>query len=163
MPNTPLPLKDIHLPAHISWWPPAIGWWILAALILLLLVTAVWLYKRLTRATAYKSAKKTFAALQHNSALDKQQKIQQLSILMRRVAISEYSRAQTASLSGPAWLAFLDQGLPDQPFSNGIGRLLIDAPFRPTEPLASDVTDLFILCEKWLKNSQKQARKVKTR
>ena len=31
-----IPLRDIHLPGDISWWPPAIGWWIVAALIILL-------------------------------------------------------------------------------------------------------------------------------
>ncbi|MEC7549612.1 MAG: DUF4381 domain-containing protein, partial [Pseudomonadota bacterium] len=27
-------LADIHLPAEISFWPPAFGWWILALLLL---------------------------------------------------------------------------------------------------------------------------------
>ena len=27
-------LADIRLPGEISWWPPAPGWWILAALVL---------------------------------------------------------------------------------------------------------------------------------
>ena len=29
-----LPLRDIHLPGSVGWWPPAIGWWLLAALVL---------------------------------------------------------------------------------------------------------------------------------
>ncbi|MDD9890866.1 MAG: DUF4381 domain-containing protein, partial [Gammaproteobacteria bacterium] len=28
-------LADIHLPGEISYWPPAPGWWVLAALLLL--------------------------------------------------------------------------------------------------------------------------------
>ena len=28
-------LADIHLPAEISFWPPAFGWWILALLLLI--------------------------------------------------------------------------------------------------------------------------------
>ena len=31
-------LADIHLPEPVSYWPPAIGWWILAAIFLVLLV-----------------------------------------------------------------------------------------------------------------------------
>ena len=29
-----LPLRDIHLPGPIGWWPPAVGWWLVAALVL---------------------------------------------------------------------------------------------------------------------------------
>ena len=31
-----LPLRDIHLPDAVAWWPPAFGWWIVAALVVLL-------------------------------------------------------------------------------------------------------------------------------
>lgn len=39
-------LRDIHLPPSPSWWPPAPGWWLLAGLILLGLVVAVWAWRR---------------------------------------------------------------------------------------------------------------------
>ncbi|MBV1912177.1 MAG: DUF4381 domain-containing protein, partial [Cycloclasticus sp.] len=32
--NEELPLRDIHLPDAITWWPPAIGWWLLLAVII---------------------------------------------------------------------------------------------------------------------------------
>ncbi|HPY40873.1 MAG TPA: DUF4381 domain-containing protein, partial [Thiolinea sp.] len=35
---TELPLRDIHLPPEISWWPLAWGWWALLALVVLILV-----------------------------------------------------------------------------------------------------------------------------
>ena len=28
-----LPLRDIHLPEAVSWWPPAYGWWLLVVLL----------------------------------------------------------------------------------------------------------------------------------
>lgn len=39
-------LRDIHLPPEPSWWPPAPGWWALAALSLVLLLVATWLWRR---------------------------------------------------------------------------------------------------------------------
>jgi len=29
-----LPLKDIHLPDAITWWPLAIGWWLLIVMVI---------------------------------------------------------------------------------------------------------------------------------
>jgi hypothetical protein len=39
-------LRDIHLPPQPSWWPPAPGWWMLAALGLMLLIVAIWAWRR---------------------------------------------------------------------------------------------------------------------
>lgn len=39
-------LRDIHLPAELSWWPPAPGWWLLAALVLVLIAVVGWAWRR---------------------------------------------------------------------------------------------------------------------
>lgn len=39
-------LRDIHLPPDPSWWPPAPGWWALAVLLLIVLLTGAWLWRR---------------------------------------------------------------------------------------------------------------------
>jgi hypothetical protein len=39
-------LRDIHLPPEPSWWPPAPGWWLLAALALMAVVAAIWIWRR---------------------------------------------------------------------------------------------------------------------
>lgn len=46
MPPPELPLRDIHLPEAVSWWPPAIGWWLLALLMAGVVFYALWFYKR---------------------------------------------------------------------------------------------------------------------
>lgn len=158
MQPTQLPLKDIHLPPVIGWWPPAIGWWILAALLLILLVGSVWAYQRITRPSAIKSAKKLLLVLKADSSQDNFQKLCQLSVLMRRVAMSEYPRAETASLTGDAWLAFLDKAVEGAPFSTGIGRSLADAPFRKDPPNDLDMTNLIRLCEDWFKALAKRKK-----
>lgn len=151
MPTTQLPLKDIHLPEAIGWWPPAIGWWLLAILIPLLIAVLYWFYKRLTRKTAIKTAKKNLATIKENPALDNNQKLRELSMLVRRVAITVSPRTEAASLTGRQWLEFLDKSLTDAPFSEGCGQLLADAPYRNTLPTELEISQLISLCEDWLK------------
>jgi hypothetical protein len=159
MPTPPLPLKDIHLPETIGWWPPAIGWWLLAFLIPLLMVFFYWLYKRLTNRTAIKTAKSKLAAIKQDPALDNSKKLHELSMLIRRVAISINPRTEVASLTGRQWLAFLDKSLTGAPFSEGCGQLLATAPYRNSPPTELEVSQLISLCENWLKAQTKPAKR----
>ncbi|UOA09499.1 DUF4381 domain-containing protein [Methylobacter sp. S3L5C] len=160
MPTTQLPLKDIHLPEAIGWWPPAIGWWLLAVLIPLFIVFLYWLYKRLTRKTAIKTAKKQLAFIKQYSVVDNDKKLRELSMLLRRVAISVTSRTEVASLTGRQWLVFLDKSLTGAPFSDGCGQLLTTAPYRNTPPTEAEISQLISLCEDWL-NAQTLPAKSK--
>ena len=152
---TLLDLKDIHEPEAIGWWPPAIGWWMLAVSIPLLIILLVWFYKRLTRKTALKTAKKMLARIKQDAARDNLQKLGELSVLVRRVAISVSPRAKAAGLTGRQWLEFLDTSVKGTPFSEGIGQLLADAPYRKTPPTALEISQLIDLCESWLKSQTK--------
>jgi len=152
---TLLDLKDIHEPEAIGWWPPAIGWWVLAVLIPLLIILLVWFYKRLTRKTALKTAKKMLAKIKQDAARDNLQKLGELSVLVRRVAISVSPRAKAAGLTGRQWLEFLDTSVKGTPFSEGIGQLLADAPYRKTPPTELEISQLIDLCEDWLKSQTK--------
>lgn len=75
--------------------------------------------------------------------------IRELSVLLRRVTISAYPRDEAASLTGVAWLQFLDKPLGATPFATGAGRILLDAPYRRAVT-AAEVEPLFQLCEAWL-------------
>ena len=44
-----IPLRDLHLPEVVSWWPLAPGWWVLIALAAVALIYLLRLYLR-TRA-----------------------------------------------------------------------------------------------------------------
>lgn len=156
MQPTQLPLKDIHLPEAIGWWPPAIGWWILAVLIPLLIVFFIWFYKRLARKTAIKTANKILAEIKQDATRDNSQKLREISVLIRRVAISVSPRAEAAGLIGREWLAFLDGSVKGSPFSEGIGQLLADAPYRKISPTELQISQLISLCEDWLKSQAKR-------
>ena len=156
MSNDPLqlPLRDIHLPDSVSWWPPAPGWWTVLALFIAAVGLGLWLRRR--RIQKQRSAK--LLSLRHLQTMrnafaehgDCQRLTQELSALLRRATISVYDREDTASLTGEAWLKFLDKNLGDRRFSQGPGRLLMEAPYqrRPS----GDVSDLLRLCEAWIRS-----------
>lgn len=146
-----LELRDIHLPDAIGWWPPAIGWWLLAILIPLLIVLSIVLYKRITRKTAKKTAKKLLLKLKQDKTIDDKHKLQEISALIRRVAISVSPREKTASLTGQAWLNYLDSSVNGTPFTEGAGSLLADAHYQQAQATDLDISQLIALCEDWLK------------
>ena len=154
----PLPLRDIHLPEPIGFWPPALGWWLAALGVLILLVLMVWLIRRLTRKTALKTARRLLAELKQDPSFDPVEKVRRLSVLLRRVAISLAPREQSAGLTGQAWLDHLDASMQDELFSTGIGRQLIEIPYRNELPPETDVLELFELCEQWLKAQNRNKR-----
>jgi hypothetical protein len=146
-----LPLKDIHLPEPVSFWPPAPGWILLAVLLPLSIALLIYVYKRLKQQTVLKSAAKLLAGIRNENPTDSRQTLVALSALLRRVAISTAGRADVAGLNGCAWLAYLDTPFPDAPFSQGVGRCLADAHYRPNPPSETDLDELFKLCERWIK------------
>lgn len=150
-----LPLRDIHLPEPISWWPPAPGWWGLLILVLLLaglFFLGRYLYRRgHLRRAAHKALSQLQAQYQQHE--DAHRLTEDLSVLLRRIALSHFPRAKVASLTGNEWLGFLDQGLakskPQGDFLNGPGRVLVEAPYRPEASI--DTTALLELCTEWIK------------
>jgi len=145
-----LPLKDIHLPEAITWWPFAIGWWVLIVVIIAAIYGCYLLYKRFTRHTATKDATLVLQGIKQHANDDVLRTIKELSACLRRVAISLDSREEAASLVGDAWLAYLDNSMDGEPFKTGIGRLLVDAPYQRSATKAVDVDALITLCEAWL-------------
>jgi len=127
----------------------------LAVLIPLLIILLVWLYKRLTRKTAIKTANKILIQIKQDQTRDNLQKLSDLSVLVRRVAISVSPRAKAAGLTGRQWLEFLDRSIKGLPFSQGVGQLLADAPYRKTPPTEQELSQLIDLCEDWLKAQTK--------
>jgi hypothetical protein len=151
MAHSALNLRDIHLPEPITWWPPALGWWLLAIGLPISLYFFYRLYRHLTRQTPVKTALRLLSGLADNTMLTPQEKAAELSMLMRRVVMSSSSHNnEVAGLTGDAWLNFLNQNLPDAPFSQATGALLSDAPYRPQNISAQQLTALVALCRRWM-------------
>lgn len=128
-----IPLRDLHLPEAVGWWPPAPGWWLLLAL---LLAPAV--YGLLSAWRAYRRNAPRRAALaelgQLHEAWAADHDVAALGVgisqLLRRAMLAYAPRAEVAGLTGKAWLEWLDRGLDDHPFSAGPGRYLAELPYR---------------------------------
>jgi len=111
-------LADIHLPEPVSYWPPAIGWWILAAIALVLLVI---LYRKFaSKQRQRKNLPYALAELQRcydsysqadaaNSDQNKLDYVNQFNTVVRRVALVHYPQANAASLDGASWVDFIRQ------------------------------------------------------
>ena len=154
----PLPLKDIHLPAPSGFWPPAPGWWLALALLLVLIVAFRYIRHYRQQRRALSSAAKLLRDIQLSDA-DALHTLIALSTWLRRVALSTASRNDVAALRGKDWLAYLDKSFSDAPFSQGIGQCLADAPYRPVAPEQINLGELFKLCERWLKLQKPQQQR----
>ncbi|MDD5215946.1 MAG: DUF4381 domain-containing protein [Methylococcales bacterium] len=144
-----LPLRDIHFPDAISWFPPAFGWWLLIIFVPIISYFLIALLQKIFKKTALKEAQKLLQQLQNNDALSPLEKVSELSVLLRRVSISRDEKL--GGLTGRAWLDYLDSTLKDAPFKNGIGRCLVDAPYQKELPTDVDLSALFALVQRWLK------------
>ena len=148
-----LPLRDIHLPEPVSWWPLSPGWWILAGLVIFTVVMIVLWYRnnRRRKLSAVYLARAELSGIRKRftDQADSVQLARELSALLRRLSVSAFPRTETASLTGINWLHYLDHSMPDQPFSSGPGRILVDAPYRPVVN-KEEIEPLFDLCDAWI-------------
>ena len=139
-------LRDIHLPAAPGWWPPAPGWWVLAVVCVLCVCFASYAGWRRYRRQRLRAA--ILAQLDRDiesAGGDPAALAATLSQFLRRMALREDPRA--AALHGSAWLQWLDACINEQEFSSGVGRVLLDAPYRPVASF--DAAALTALVRRW--------------
>ncbi|MBA3239203.1 MAG: DUF4381 domain-containing protein [Parachlamydiaceae bacterium] len=151
-PNLPeLPLREIHLPSAITWWPPAPGWWILLAFSLILFFGLFMLLKQLLKPTLKKQAFKQLKAIENmfQKTGNANQCVSELSIFLRRTVLRRDTSSNAAGLTGTAWLQLLDQPLDTPEFSQGSGRILLKGPYQQAVD-ETEVNQFIQLCYKWV-------------
>ncbi len=149
-------LNDIVAPPAIPWWPPAPAWyWVLATLAVLTAVGVVrlllhWLHN-------YYRREALSALVQNETALaDPSQRaraVAEIAVLVKRTALTAFPRETVASLTGPAWLAFLDRTGHTTGFASGPGQWLDRAAFEPAAATSLDEAQtraLISLVRHWL-------------
>lgn len=144
-------LRDIHVPGLIETWPPAPGWLLIAVLgVLALLAFCVWLYRR-WRANRYRrEAIRELKHLHANWLNDNDDRAYLLAVqgLLKRVALTGFPREDVASLTGEAWVRFLDQSTGSHDFSIGESEVLIDGNYRQDTDI--NVPALDLVARQWI-------------
>ncbi|MEZ5535545.1 MAG: DUF4381 domain-containing protein [Thiolinea sp.] len=150
-----LPIRDIHLPPEVGMWPPAFGWWLVLALLLLALFLAVRYWRRrqpVYRKQVVQPALLELQRIEQNYADDPAEMIRQLSVLLRRSAISLYGRHKIAGLTGKAWLKFLDQQQRGEVFGQRFAEIITEQPYR--KQLQGDASALATVVREWLQQQE---------
>jgi len=145
-----LPLRDIHLPAPVPWWPPAPGWWLLA-LALLLASLLVWLWLRHRRRRQW--ARVALAELDALAAAyrvdgNAHRLCRDVSLLLRRISLLDRTTPEHVAWTGEDWLLWLDRSLGGSRFHSGPGRVLLNGPYDPNIQVDADA--LIELCRRWI-------------
>ena len=133
-------LRDVHLPADPSWWPPAPGWWVLTAMVLGLAGWAIYALIRRYRSRApIRLAQQALQDLNHR-APDQTDVAYASAIneILKRLLVHGLKRYDYAPLSGQEWLQALDIESGTNSFSNGAGQILGNARFAPATKVDPD-------------------------
>ena len=137
-----IPLRDLHLPEMIGWWPVAPGWWLLFSLLLFGLGFIIWrALQKYQRNADRRRALSQLRLLQaeYDRSRDAVSLGVGISELLRRAMLAYAPRDEVAGLTGTNWLEWLDQGLGSKAFTEGPGRNIESLPYRNPGLETSDI------------------------
>ena len=144
-------LRDIQGLDEISWWPLAPGWWLLVLLVILLLFALVSVVRNQRRYPAgswRRNAWKQLRTLKRQAdRMPTQQIAEELSELLRRIAIARLGRARAAGLSGEPWLNWLQQHDPAGFAWTRFGKPLLTLPYAPPGTSQDSIEQLLPLID----------------
>ncbi len=143
-------LRDIHLPDAIGWWPLAPGWYLLAITVLLILVVSLFFsVRRYINGRSRRHALHLLATYQqqYQEEMNHSLTAARVSELLKRVALVYFPRAEVASLTGEAWLHFLNSTARGVDF-NDVRQELLEAPYEST--FSRDLGSLFNIARRWI-------------
>jgi hypothetical protein len=127
-------LRDVHLPADPAWWPPAIGWWVMALAAIALIVWLIWkaiaAYQKRAPIRAAKHLLGEAYEQYQAGAISAVDYLHRGNELLKRLLVRALGHEEMAPLSGIRWLHALDRLSGSTAFSDGPGSALGDARFE---------------------------------
>jgi Domain of unknown function (DUF4381) len=149
-------LFDIVVPPPVPWWPPAPGWFVASGVLLALGFWGSWRAWTRWQAAAYRRIARIELRQLKTRAADPRQReaaLRRLPELVKRTALTAFNREDVASLSGRAWLRFLDRTGHTNAFTQGCGQLLPEIAYDPrviAQMDAAVVEELFSVVRRWI-------------
>ena len=151
-------LRDIHGLDTVPWWPPAPGWWWLAGLLALLIMAAAgryWLIYHGPWLGWRGDARRQLRTLKQLLRVEDPRDIaDQLSELLRRIAMAHSGRRETAGLTGDDWLVWLATHDNSGFDWEQRGQLLLTAPYMPPALAVArdELAALIVAARHWIDN-----------
>lgn len=144
-------MADITLPPPVSMMPATWGWAMLAGLLVLTLVLALWRWLRRRAQNRYRrDALAEIAVLEART--DRAQALAALPEIIKRTALAVWPREQVAGLSGEPWVAFLTAHAGKARIEAESLRFLAEAEYRPALAAPDDaaVRRSFDVARQWI-------------
>ena len=163
-------LNDIVLPESAAWWPPAPGWYVLGAVLLIagLLCLAALLrhwWKNRYRSAALRELSELRQYFGQSQVTEPREIVAGINRILKRTALVGWPRPVVGPLAGESWIAFLNQSveggllsaqqasdLTDVAWSSQISQAMTD----------SRVNSLFDVAVRWIRNHQRPNEKATT-
>ncbi len=153
-PQDPLAqLQPLREPAAIASWPPAPGWWLLTALVLIGCAGLLWwLFQRHRRNTYRRQGAAALEKVRSNYQQnpDAATCIAEVNAVLKSVALQAYPRTEIAGIHSQQWLEFLNQ-------TRGRGETFdsefADLQYRPA-PSGAAVDKLMQQAAAWIKHHE---------
>lgn len=157
-----LPLKDLHLPPAPGFWPLAPGWWVVACIVILLAIWGIHTFIKIRRRQLqWRQLELLWQVTRddYQQHQDKTRLARDLSQLLRRYVRHYQADSAAVSLTGKAWVDYLNQDL-KQPIFTAFADTLNDNLYRRQNDYSAD--QLLQAVHDYLHHHSFKAKPVKT-
>lgn len=149
-------MPAVFAPAAVSWWPPASGWWIVCAVLIIGMVLLVKkVFQRAREMKPLRVGLRELERVSNATELSNHQKLVQLSMILRQVTNDYLQNSHYATLSGPRWLESLDS-LNQRPSKNLQSNAnTFEKLYSNAEITSNEINQVIDNCKNWLKTLRK--------